>query len=58
MFIYVMDTESKDVLISRGYKLLKYNKNENRPVWIFENKADMAFEILDVPHVASNVMTF
>jgi len=58
MFIYVMDAKSKDLLISRGYKLLKYNKNKDRPVWIFENKADMAFENLDIPHVASNVMTF
>ena len=58
MFIYVMDNISKDVLISKGYTLLKYNNNDSRPVWIFEQKEEFEFSQLDVPHVISNVLTF
>lgn len=57
MFVYVMDEESRDRLVSLGYKLLKYD--ERNSVWCFENKVPdaLAFE-LDIPCVVSSVMTF
>lgn len=57
MFVYVMDEESRALLESRGFKLIKHD--ERNGVWCFENKnADIATFELDCPCVVSNMMTF
>ena len=56
MFIYVMDAESRDVLLELGYVLLKKNKNQN--VWVFINKPDHQFDSINVPYVVSDTLTF
>lgn len=56
MFIYVMDTESRDLLLKHGYKLLK--ENEQQTVWVFKNKDDQQFDSFDIPCVVSDVLTF
>lgn len=56
-FIYVMDEESRDQLLSMGYKLIK--ENEANGVWVFDNPDKLSFSAeLNVPHVASNILTF
>lgn len=58
MFIYVMDMESRDKLLDRGYKLIK--ANERNDMWIFDLPDHLRFssDLDDVPHVVSNRMTF
>lgn len=58
MFIYVMDVESRDYLITHGYNLLKDNGNSKRTVWVFENKDEHQFNTLDIPCVVSDILTF
>ena len=56
-FIYVMDEESRDELKEMGYKLIK--SDEANGVWVFDNPDKLNFSTeLNVPHVASNVLTF
>lgn len=54
MFIYVMDTESRNKLIELGYDLLKSNDK----VWIFANKHEMEFSSDDIPCVISDTLIF
>ena len=54
MFIYVMDEESKDRLLTRGYELLKYNGS----IWVFVNKSEICFDAADISCVISDVLTF
>ena len=57
MFIYVMDIESRDLLLSRGYELLKQNSNQN--IWVFTNKENQQFDMVDIPFcVVSDTLTF
>ena len=57
MFIYVMDETSRDVLLTKGMKLLC--ADEKRKLWCFEAPEDVImFSDLEVPHVISSVMTF
>lgn len=56
MFIYVMDTESRDTLLKLGYELLKGNNTGT--VWVFVNKTEQQFDVIDVPCVVSDVLTF
>lgn len=58
MFIYVMDMESRDKLLDRGYKLVK--ANERNDMWIFSLPDHLQFsaDLDDVPHVVSNRLTF
>ena len=56
MFIYVMDIESRDKLVSLGYRLLKGNDTDT--VWVFENKMQKQFDNLDIHCVVSDVLTF
>lgn len=56
MFIYVMDTRSRDALLKLGYELLKANNEQI--VWIFVNKSDLQFDSLDIPCVVSDTLTF
>ena len=54
MFIYVMDKDSRDYLLARGYELLKHNGS----VWVFVNKSEICFDTADIPCVVSDVLTF
>ena len=55
-FLYVFDKESRDELLSIGFRLLKSdNKNE---VYVFANQMEMAFELSDVSFVRSDTLTF
>ena len=56
MFLYVMDTESRDQLLSLGFELLK--ENDKKTVWVFVNKPDQTFDVVNVPCVVSDVLTF
>lgn len=56
MFIYVMDIDGRDKLLSLGYTLLK--ENSKKTVWIFENKKEFNFENIDVPCVVSDTLIF
>lgn len=56
MFLYVMDTESRDKLLNLGFELLK--ENDKKTVWVFVNKLDQTFDVVDVPCVVSDVLTF
>lgn len=56
MFLYVMDTESRDKLLNLGFELLK--ENDKKTVWVFVNKSDQTFDVVDVPCVVSDVLTF
>lgn len=56
MFIYVMDEESRDILTSRGFKLLK--SNSVGTLWVFENQSDLQFDTLNIPCVVSDILTF
>lgn len=57
MFIYVMDEHSRDLLLERGYELLKQT-NTNGKVWVFHNNSDLVFDDLDVLCVISDTLTF
>lgn len=56
MFLYVMDTESRDKLLNLGFELLK--ENGKKTVWVFLNKSNQTFDMVDVPCVISNILTF
>lgn len=56
MFLYVIDTKSRDKLISLGYKLLK--EDNKRSIWIFVNKENLTFNSADVSCVVSDTLTF
>ena len=55
-FLYVFEEEARDKLLAEGFVLLKSdNKND---VYIFANKTDMNFELVDITFVRSDVLTF
>lgn len=61
MFLYVMDSESRDKLTHLGYTLLKYNNSDDYPVWIFEYSPNENFSLeqpIDIPCVVSDTLTF
>ena len=55
-YVYVMDTESRDMLVDRGFELLK--ANDKHTVWVFINKPELTFDTIDIPCVVSDVLTF
>jgi len=55
-FIYAFSNEMKDSLLSNGYTLLK--SNEEKKIFMFENKQDMCFDLNLSECVFSDVMTF
>lgn len=56
MFLYVMDSESKDKLVKLGFELLK--ENSKKTVWIFKNKPEQLFATVGIPCVVSDTLTF
>lgn len=58
-FIYVMDEQLKDKLISKGFHLIKENKTNTMNMWIFENQQKFSFDLEDKnKYVLSNSLTF
>lgn len=55
-FIYAFSNEMKDNLLSHGYTLLK--SNEEKKIFMFENRPDMCFEMNLSECVFSDTMTF
>ena len=55
-FIYVVGTDARDKMLSRGYQLLK--SNENSDVYVFLNNDTENFAQLDIPCVFSSMLTF
>lgn len=56
-FIYVMDEESRDELLSLGYKLIR--SDEAAGIWVFDDPTKLSFsKEMRVPHVVSPVLTF
>lgn len=56
-FIYVMDADSKDLLVSKGFNLLKYSQAKHTWVFLNPHPDELNFAV-ECPHVASDVLTF
>lgn len=55
-FVYVFSKEARDKLLSKGYRLLK--SDENNDTYVFENDASMVFSLGDISVIRSNTLTF
>ena len=55
-FLYVFSEEERDTLLSHGYVLLK--EDEQRKIYLFENKETQVFDAYDVNAVPSDIITF
>lgn len=55
-FLYVFEEEARDKLLAEGFVLLKSDNKSD--VYIFANKTDMNFELVDITFVRSDVLTF
>jgi hypothetical protein len=59
MFIYCIDEQIKNQLISKGYKLLKQEFMNNQNLWIFVYKPEIQFDLIDnKKYFISNSMRF
>ena len=55
-FLYVLNKEARDRLLSANYTLLKSDdKNET---YVFANKVDMTFALAEISFIRSNTLTF
>lgn len=54
-FIYVVNEESRDVLLEHGYQLLK--SDDRRHLYVFENSNQECFSALPVDAVFSDTLT-
>lgn len=55
-FIYVFSEEGKDVLLSRGFELIK--ANEQKKIYVFLNSERKDFVFARIPYVFSDTLTF
>ncbi len=55
-FIYVFNTDDRDVLCAKGFHVLKSDEANN--VFIFVNEPEIEFALGDISYVASDVLTF
>lgn len=56
-FIYVLDDDTKDILLKKNYSLIK--SDEKKKVYVFENKiVDLTFDMVGITCVYSDVLTF
>lgn len=55
-FIYVTNIEAKDTLLACGYNLLKSNEEKN--IYVFENKSEQCFSLKPSEYVFSDTLTF
>lgn len=55
-FIYALSEDAKNKLLANGYTLILNNEQKN--IFVFENKKDMCFELNASEYVFSDTMTF
>ena len=55
-FIYVTNIEARDTLLACGYNLLKSNEEKN--IYVFENKSEQHFSLKQSEYVFSDTLTF
>lgn len=55
-FIYVFTENSRDRLLSKGYRLLKEDEANN--IFIFANTDSMSFDLNGIIHLASDTLLF
>lgn len=55
-FIYVFDEESKDILLNKGFELVK--NDEPQHMYVFANSDTLCFDLNDVPLAYSDTLTF
>ncbi len=58
-FIYCLDEETKNNLLSKGYKFIKSESMQNQTAYVFEYKPEVKFDILQKDkYFISNLMSF
>lgn len=55
-FIYVFSEDARDVLLAKGYGLLKSDAKNG--MFVFENRNDLCFALDSVEHLLSDTLTF
>ena len=55
-FIYVFDNESRDLLMSKGYSMVKQDIVKN--IYVFINKPEFNLSFEKTKYVMSDVLTF
>ena len=55
-FIYVFDKETADALVEQGVTLIK--SDDEKKIYVFENKAEMTFSFSKKDFVFSDTLTF
>ena len=55
-FIYVFDNESRDLLMSKGYSMVKQDIVKN--IYVFINKPEFNLSFEKTNYVMSDVLTF
>lgn len=58
MFIQVFSLESKNQLISQGYKFIMEQKLGENKVYVFENNNKLKFEDSNMKYILSNKLYF
>lgn len=59
IFVYCIDEKMKDELLAQGYQLVKTEVINSQTTWIFKNKNDGLFDVVDKAKVfTSNAMRF
>ena len=55
-FIYVFSRDARDTLLASNYTLLKSDEQDD--IYVFANRADMAFALADISYIRSDTLTF
>ena len=54
-FLYVFSKEDRDTLLALDYSLIKSNEEKN--IYVFENRSELHFDLNKVSVVPSNTLT-
>lgn len=55
-FLYVFTQQDRDKLLLRDFVLLK--SDETKKIYVFENSAEMHFDLTGINAVQSDILTF
>lgn len=55
-FIYVFSRDDRDTLLEAHYTLLKSDEQDD--IYVFANRADIAFALADISYIRSDTLTF
>lgn len=55
-FICVFSATARDILVSRGYVLIR--SDDRQSIYVFQNRENCYFDLNDVSYVFSNTLTF